>query len=230
MKISIKYLFVFLLPLAILSCTKNDVDINGAANTATAGSSNLALTNRVVSAFVLDTTTLPGLTAGSLPALSRFRKLLTYDTLAAANKAPLYNVGDVVNFAGFMKGDDTAIAKRKITIRFFQPPTSFITPTALFPLQRAEDSYRGFAPASADVLNTISLPAISTTLNDSVKVSVVNNEKIGGINYSTYLIRVSYKIPAVMSGKLISINLSANTSGAASDLGNVNWIYAFRVR
>lgn len=230
MKLLLKYLVVIILPFAILSCTKNDEDINGPANTTTAGSSNLSLSNRVVSAFVIDSATLQGLPAGTLPSLSRFRKLLTYDTLAAANKAPIYNVGDIINFAGYMKGDDSAVAKRKITIRFFQPPASFVTPAALFPLQRAEDSYRGFAPASADVLNTISLPAITTTANDSVKVSVVKNEKIGGINYATYLIKVGYKIPAAMSGKLISINLSANTAGAAADLGNVNWIYAFRVR
>ncbi|MFC4261844.1 hypothetical protein ACFOWM_03050 [Ferruginibacter yonginensis] len=232
MKNILKYAFVVAAVAAVTtSCKKFDTNINGAANTTTSAASYLTLNNRVQAAFVIDSSTLPYLPAGLLPSsYNKFRKLLTYDTVATVNKPTIYNVGDVINIVGYLKGDDSAIAKRRINFRFFQPPSSFITPTALFPMQRAEESYRGFAPATADILNTVSTTNIAPTNVAPFNVSIVNNESIAGINYNTYLVRLTYTIPASLSGKLISINLTANTAGAAADIGNVNWIYAFRVR
>lgn len=218
------------LSLAITACTKDENNINGAANTATAASTSFSLNNRVTAAFVKDSSTLPNINVGSNGTFNRFRKFLTYDTTATFNKATVYNVGDVINIVAFLKGDDSAIAKRKINFRFFQTPTSFITPTAANVLQRAEDSYRGFAPASADVISTASLPSIMQTSVAPFEVSIAGTESIAGINYTTYLVKLNYTIPSTFSGKLISINFTANTAGSASDIGNVNWIYAFRVR
>lgn len=225
------FLLVAALSAGFAACTKNEDVSNGAANTASAAAANLSLNNRVVAAFVKDSSTLPNLPAGTLPAgYNNFRKLLTYDTSATVNKAPAYNVGDVINIAAYLKGDDFAISKRKINFRFFQPPASFITATALFPLQKAEDSYRGFAPGVSDILNTVSFPFIGATSTAPFEVKIVDSEKTGGINYSTYLVQLAYTIPQALSGKVVSINFTANTAGTASDLGNVNWIYAFRVK
>lgn len=215
-----------------VGCSKDDDTLDAAGNAATAASTSLSLNNRVFSGFVLDSSSIKNLPAGSLPAAgsyNKFRKLLTYDTLALANKPVLYNVGDVLTIIAYMKGDDSAISKRRINVRFFQPPTSFVTPTAISTIQRAEDSYRGFAPATADILNTVSSTSI-TNASAPFTVTKVATETSGGVNVNTYLIRLTYTISMALAGKLISINLTANTSGAASDLGNVNWIYAFRVR
>ena len=229
----IKYsLMVMLAAITLVGCTKDDNTLDPAGNTATAASTALSLNNRVFSGFVLDSSSIKNLPAGSLPAAgtyNKFRKLLTYDTLAAANKPVVYSAGDVLTVIAYMKGDDSAIAKRRINFRFFQPPASFVTPTAISPIQRAEDFYRGFAPATADVLNTVSSTSI-TNASAPFMVTKVATETSGGVNVNTYLIKLTYTIPVALAGKLISINLSANTSGAASDLGNVNWIYAFRVR
>ena len=218
------------LTLAIAACSKDDNNINGTANNATAASSNLSLNNRVIAAFVKDSSTLPNVIVGTNGTYNKFRKFLTYDTLATTNKMPVYNVGDVINVVVYVKGDEVAIAKRNINFRFFQQPTSFITPTAANVLQRAEDSYRGFVPASSDILGTASLPAIIQTSTAPFNVSVVGTESIGGINNNTYLVKLNYIIPANFSGKILSINFTANTAGSASDIGNVNWIYAFRVK
>lgn len=206
------------------------MEVNGSANTATAASSNLSLNNRITAAFVKDSSTLPNVNVGATGTYNKFRRFLTYDTIATVNKTPVYNVGDVINVVAYLKGDDSAIAKRRINFRFFQTPTSFITPTAVNVLQRAEDSYRGFAPATADILATASLTSISATTVSPFDVSLVGTETIGGINYNIYLVKLIYTIPASFSGKIISINFTTNTAGSATDLGNVNWIYAFRVR
>ncbi len=212
------------------ACTKDNMEVNGSANTATAASSNLSLNNRITAAFVKDSSTLPNVNVGATGTYNKFRRFLTYDTIATVNKTPVYNVGDVINVVAYLKGDDSAIAKRRINFRFFQTPTSFITPTAVNVLQRAEDSYRGFAPATADILATASLTSISATTVSPFDVSLVGTEKIGGINYNIYLVKLNYTIPASFTGKIISINFTTNTAGSATDLGNVNWIYAFRVR
>lgn len=212
------------------ACTKNDMEVNGAANTATAASSNLSLNNRITAAFVKDSSTLPNVNVGATGTYNKFRKFLTYDTIATANKTPVYNVGDVINVVAYLKGDDSAIAKRRINFRFFQTPSSFVTPTAVNVLQRAEDSYRGFAPATADILATASLTSITATTVSPFDIGIVATENIAGISYKTYLVKLNYTIPASLAGKIISINFTTNTAGAATDLGNVNWIYAFRVR
>jgi hypothetical protein len=225
----IKLAFMSLVIITV-SCSKSNDDINAASNAATAASSSLTLNNRVFAAFIGDSSTLPNLAAGVLPvSYNKFRKLLTYDTASAANKPPVYKVGDVINIVTYVKGDDSAIVKRKINFRFFQPPASFVTPTALYPLQKAEDSYRGFVPASADILDFISAP-IAPTSTSPFNISIVGKESIGGINSNIYLVQFAYTIPATLLGKLVSVNFTTNTAGAASDIGNVNWIYAFRVK
>jgi hypothetical protein len=218
------------LSVAFTACTKNNSDVNAVANTATAASASLSLNNRVTAAFVKDSSTLLNVNVGTSGTYNKFRKFLTYDTIATTNKTPVYNVGDVINVIAFLKGDDSAIVKRKINFRFFQTPTSFITPTAINVMQKAEDSYRGFAPASADIITITSLPSITQTTAVPFEVRIVGTEGIGGINYTIYLVKLNYVIPATFSGKILSINFTANTAGSASDLGNVNWIYAFRVR
>ena len=229
-KILKQLIYTTLLLPAFSACTKYNNDINGPANTATAASSNLSLNNRVIAGFVKDSSTLPNINVGTNGKYNKFRKFLTYDTTATTNKTSVYNVGDVINVVAFLKGDDSAIAKRKINFRFFQTPTSFITPTAANVLQKAEDSYRGFAPASTDILSVASLPSITQTSVAPFEVSLVGTESLGGINSNIYLVKLNYVIPAIFSGKIISINFTANTAGSPSDLGNVNWIYAFRVK
>ena len=231
MKTQIKYIvYAVCLGTLFTACTKDNNEINGTANTATAASINLSLNNRVTAAFIKDSSTLPNVNVGATGSFNKFRKFLTYDTIITSNKTPVYNVGDVINVVAYLKGDDSAIAKRRINFRFFQPPATFITPTAVNVLQRAEDSYRGFAPATTDVLATASLPSITTTSVAPFEVTLAGTESLSGINYNLYLVKLNYVIPAIFSGKIISINFTANTAGGASDIGNVNWIYAFRVR
>jgi hypothetical protein len=221
----------------IISCSKNNDEPNGPANTATAASSNLTLSNRVVAAFVIDSSSLRAIPTGTLPTsgYNKFRKQLTYDTLTSANKPKVYKVGDTVTILAYVKGDDYSIGKRGLYFRFFQVPTafssatSFIKPTALFPIQSAEDSIRNFAPRTVDVLSQVSFATIAPTSSDSLKVSALAGENVNGIKYSTYLVQYNYIIPAALSGKLISVNFTVSTA-LRNDLGNVNWIYAFYVR
>lgn len=220
------------------SCTKDEIIIDGAANTATAGSSVLSLNNRVLAAFVIDSSTLPGVVLPATGTYNKFRKLFTYDTVATVNKPVAYSVGETVNIIGYMKTDDSAALKRRIIVRLFRAPSSFITaanpPSVVNVMQRAEDSYRTYAPGvgSNPVADTtFSLPVIATSTSAPFNVSIVGKESNGGINYNIYLIRLAFTIPASYSGRLMSVNLNANvTPGSAEQYGNANWIYAFRVR
>jgi hypothetical protein len=59
------------------------------------------------------------------------------------------------------------------------------------------------------------------------------NESVGGINYNTYLVQFTFTVPAPtatkwLPGQVFSINFNAGV--AAGDAGNVNWIYAFRIK
>ncbi|MFN0081321.1 MAG: hypothetical protein ACKVOM_02295 [Ferruginibacter sp.] len=242
MKKIIKFSYITLsISLLVVGCTKNDVAINGAANTTTAGSSVLSLNNRVLAAFIIDESTLPQLPAGTLPAtgaFNKFRRLFTYDTVATANKPVAYNVGETVNIIGYMKTDDTAAIKRRIIVRLFRAPASFVTvanpPSVVNVMQRAEDSYRTYAPGAgtnpvADT--TFTLPTIAPSTTAPFNVTIAGSESIGGIKYNIYLVKVAFTIPASYSGRLMSVNLNANvTPGSTEQNGNVNWIYAFRVR
>lgn len=239
----IKYLIYGLALTALTtSCTKYKNDIDGAANTATTTSVALSLNNRVASGFVINAGTLPGLPAGSLPAsYNVFRKLLTYDTVTTANKPPAYKAGDVITIVGYLKGDDFAISKRRINVSLFKAPTAFITPanppSVVNVMQNAEDRYRSYQPGAVgsatapDTLFTLAAIAPATTV--PFNVTKVMSEQLSGVNYITYLVQVSFTIPAAtatkwLPGQVFSINLNAGV--AAGDLGNVNWIYAFRLR
>ncbi len=217
--------------LTMVSCKKDADTTNAAANTANAAATTFSLNNRVLAAFVLDGNTLPGV---ALPAnYNKFRKLLTYDTIAAANKPTVYNVGDVITILGYVKGDDNAISKRNINVRFFQPsPATFNRPTDLYPTQRAEDSIRNYAPntaAGATILDQISIVSITNTTSVPYTINTTSTELVNGVNYATFLVKIDYTIPATMAGKLVSINFNVNNS-LRNDIGTVNWIYAFRVR
>jgi hypothetical protein len=241
MKQIMKYmLFAFTIIIAMVSCKKEEANINAAANSATAGASYLSLNNRIMSAFVIDSSSFPQIATGILPvSYNKFRKQLTYDTIATANKPRVYNVGDAINIVAFVKGDDSAIAKRNISFKFFGVPTIYPGASAATnwikavsnppqsPIQAAEDSIRGFAPRSIDVLNTINVASISVTNTFPVNITKVNTEQINGIAYSSYIVQLSYVIPAALSGKLTSINFSVGTG--RNDIGTVNWNYAFRV-
>jgi hypothetical protein len=232
MKKTIKLLaIVSLMTIVMISCKKDTDTTNGAANTANAAVSTFSLNNRVLAAFVLDANTLPGV---ALPAnYNKFRKLLTYDTIATANKPTVYNVGDVVTVLGYVKGDNDALSRRNINVRFFQPsPATFNRPADLYPTQRAEDSIRNYAPntaAGATMLDVLSLTSIAATTTAPFTITSVATETVNGIPYTIFLVKLDYTIPAAMSGKLVSINFNVNNS-LRNDLGTVNWIYAFRVR
>jgi hypothetical protein len=243
MKSTIKYITYGLVVAVIsVSCTKYKNDIDGTANTATTNSTSLSLNNRVASGFVINAGTLPGLAAGTLPAsYNVFRKLMTYDTITTANKPPAYKAGDVITIIGYLKGDDFAISKRRINVSLYKAPTAFITPAnppAVFNvMQNAEDRYRSYQPGavgSATAPDTaFSLAAIAPAVTAPFTVTKVLSEKLSGVNYDTYLVQVSFTIPAAtatkwLPGQVFSINLNAGVS--AGDLGNVNWIYAFRLR
>jgi hypothetical protein len=215
----------------ITACSKNDDPINDASNVAVTAQSNFTLNNRVLAAFVIDSSSLPGIT---LPAnYNRFRRLLTYDTLPAANKPVVYNVGDVIRVLGYVRGDANALSRRNINLRFFQPnPATFNTPTGLSTIQRAEDSVRNYAPVSpaSTFLDTYSLPTgIAASTTAPFTVTPAATQTINGLTYTTFLVQVDYTIPASMSGRLVSINFNVANS-LRNDIGNVNWIYAFRVR
>ncbi|MBC7627861.1 hypothetical protein [Ferruginibacter sp.] len=227
---------------SLFSCKKYDNNIDGVANTATAASSTLALNNRILAGFVVDANTLPTLQAGLLPtSYNKFRKLLTYDTVVIANKPPAYTAGDVITIVGYLKGDDFAISKRKINVSLFKAPLAFITPanppSVVNVLQNAEDRYRSYQPGITGSLTaadtTFTLAAIAP--NSSAPFNVVTGltENINGLNYNTYLVSFSFVLPAPYNGKflpgqLFSINFNAGVT--AGDLGNVNWIYAFKIK
>jgi hypothetical protein len=230
------------LVVSITSCTKYSNDIDGTANTATTGSASLSLNNRVAAGFVINASTLPGLPAGSLPAsYNVFRKLLTYDTVTTANKPPAYKAGDVITIAGYLKGDDFAISKRRINVSLYKAPTAFITPanppSVINVMQNAEDRYRSYQPGAVGSATapdtTFSLATIAPATTAPFTVTKVISEQLSGVSYNTYLVQVSFTIPVAtatkwLPGQVFSINLNAGV--AAGDLGNVNWIYAFRLR
>lgn len=235
-----KYLVTIAVATAIVSCTKNNDAIDVAANTANTAATTFSLNNRVLAAFVIDSSSIPGLPAGTLPAgYNKFRKQLTYDTIASANKPKVYNVGDTVIVLAYVKGDDNAIGKRNINFKFFGIPTFYTssgnwikvtTNPPQSPIQAAEDSIRGFAPRSIDVFSTVSRPAIAEITDTLVSIKKVGTGQVNSINNTTYLVQLNYIIPVELSGKLTSINFAVGTGNLKNDLGNVNWNYAFKVR
>ncbi len=231
MKSIIKILFACTAILTTaISCTKNDNSTNGAANTAIAASANLTMVNRVLASFVIDSSSLNLTSSASLPmSYNKFRKQLTYDTIATANKPTKYNVGDTLVILGYIKGDDYAISKRGLNFRFFQTPATFVRPTAMYPIQAAEDSIRNFAPKASDILSQVNFSTIGATVSDSLNVTALPAQLTNGINYSTYLVKYRYIIPAALQGKLISVNFTIGTT-LRNDIGNVNWNFAFSVR
>ena len=243
MKYKLKTVFVsVIIAASLFSCKKYDNNIDSESNTATAASSILALNNRILAGFVIDANTLPTLKAELLPtSYNKFRKLLTYDTVVNANKPPAYTAGDVITIVGYLKGDDFAISKRKINVSLFKAPLAFITPAnppaVVNVLQNAEDRYRSYQPGIIASLTaadtTFTLAAIAPISSASFNVATAFSESINGINYNTYLIQLKFTIPAPYGGKFLpgqvfSINLNAGVS--AGDLGNVNWIYAFKIK
>lgn len=236
------FIYCLIISIMLFSCKKYENNINGAANTEATSSATFVLNNRILAAFIVDGTTLPNLPAGLLPAsYNKFRKLLTYDTTSTLNKPPAYTAGDVVTVVGYFKGDDFAISKRKINVGFFKAPAAFITPanppSVINVLQNAEDRYRSYQPGALGTLTaadtTFTLAAIAPTSSAPFNVSGAFSESINGINYNTYLIQFKFTIPAPYGGKFLpgqvfSINLNAGVS--AGDLGNVNWIYAFKIK
>lgn len=264
MKAIFKTAFTVICITAIITgCTKNNNEINPAENTAAAASAGLSLNNRITAGFITDSSTLSTLPAGSLPATgtyNKFRKLLTYDTISVVNKPPAYTAGNVVTIVGYLRGDDLALTKRKINLSFFKAPSSFITPanppTVINVLQKAEDFYRSYQPGAqtgvtlptatppnTPIFNpvadtTFTLPIISATITSSLTVTNAVSESIGGINYTTYLVRLSFTIPAPYGtkftpGSVYSLNLNTGATfgflNSAENLGNVNWIYAFKI-
>ena len=238
-----KYIIItFVITTIISSCKKYENNTDSAANTAIAASSSLTLKNRVLAAFVIDANTLPDIPTGLLPAsYNKFRKLLTYDTTITANKPPAYTAGDVITIVGYFKGDDFAISKSKVNVSFFKAPLAFITPanppSIVNVLQNAEDRFRSYQPGAAGSATaadtTFSLATITPTTAAPFNIATAFTESINGINYNTYLVRLAFTIPPPTStkwipGQVFSINLNAGVS--AGDLGNVNWIYAFKIK
>ncbi len=246
---------IFFIGSTITSCTKYNSDINGAANTTNAAATNSTLNNRVTAGFIVNSSTLPNLPAGVLPTLTTFRRFLSYDTTKRtgffADTLPVYKAGDVITIVGYLKGDEFAITKRKINVSLFKAPSSFITPAnppgVINVLTRAEESYRSYQPGvqtSATAFNAVadtilSLPSIVPTNLAPFNVSKILNESIGGINYDTYLIQLTFTIPMAYNGKFVSgnvmsINLNAGAPFAFVNSGetasNINWIYAFRIK
>ncbi len=240
-KIIINSTFIMVIVIAIASCTKYDTAINGIANTENAGLASATLNNRIVAGFVVDKNTLPTTPISLFPiGFNFFRKTLTYDTVTTANKPPAYKAGDVITILGFMKGDDYAISKRKINVSLYKAPTAFITPanppSVINVMQNAEDRYRSYQPTATGVTaadTTFTLASIAPY--NIAPFSVINaaNESVGGINYNTYLVQLTFTIPTPTAtkwipGQVFSINFNAGVS--AGDAGNVNWIYAFKIK
>jgi hypothetical protein len=246
MKQIIKNSFFAIAVIALVtSCTKYDTALDGAANTANAALSASALNNRIVSGFIVDGSTLPTLPTGALPpAYNVFRKLLTYDTVTTVNKPPAYKAGDVITIVGYFKGDDFAISKRRVNLSLYKAPAAFITaanpPSVINVMQNAEDRYRSYLPGTTTPVvaadTSFTLPTIATTTPTIALPFTINNvmnESIGGSNYNTYLIQFTFTVPLPTAtkwipGQVISINLNAGVAGG--DLGNANWIYAFRIK
>jgi hypothetical protein len=243
MKKNIKHSFL-VLAIAVMatSCTKYSNDIDAASNTNATTLASAALNNRVVAGFILDANTLPNVAASVLPVgYNPFRKILTYDTIATVNKAPAYKAGDVINIVGYLKGDDFAISKRRINVSLYKAPTAFITPanppSVINVMQNAEDRYRSYQPGAAGSAtaadSAFTLTTITPTNVSPFNVLQVMNETVNGVNINTYMVHFTFTVPAPtatkwISGQVFSINLNAGV--AANDLGNINWIYAFRVR
>ncbi len=243
MKKNIKYCFwVLSLATVVASCTKYNNEIDGASNTNSTTLTSSSLNNRVVAGFIVNATTLPNVPASVLPVgYNPFRKILTYDTVATVNKPPTFKAGDVINIVGYLKGDDVAITKRRINVSLYKAPTAFITPAnppaIINVMQNAEDRYRSYQPG---VAGSATAPDTAFTLNTITPTNVlpfnvlqVLNETVNGINYNTYMVHFTFTVPAPtatkwISGQVFSINLNAGV--AANDLGNINWIYAFRIR
>jgi len=255
MKQFIKYtVFTMLIVTIITSCTKYNTDVNGAANTANSAAANSSLNNRVTAGFIVNSSTIPNLPAGVLPSLTTFRRFLSYDTSKRAgffaDTLPVYKAGDVITIVGYLKGDEFAITKRKINIGLYKAPTAWFSTsiaTNINVMQNAEDRYRSYQPGAqitATAFNAVadtilSLPSIVPTNAAPFNVSKILNESIGGINYDTYLIQLTFTIPAAYNGKFVSGNvMSINFNNGATfgftntaeNAGNINWIYAFRIR
>ena len=80
------------------------------------------------------------------------------------------------------------------------------------------------------VLCATAVVSITVTNTFPLEVTKVATEKLSGINYNTYLVKLNYIIPIALSTKLVSINFSVSAGTLRNDVGNVNWNYAFRVR
>jgi hypothetical protein len=238
---------------ALLASCAKDATTNPTQNSAALNNTVLLLNNRITANFALDSNAIPGVASSVYPVgsngftnFNRFRRIGTFDTTASANRPPVVTVGSTINIVTFIKGDDSAMAKRSLNFRFFRPPSnspSWITPTASLGnvMFAAENAYRGFNPASGDILagGTQSLAGpivpVTTTSAPLFTVTKVANEVNEGINISTYLVALRYTIPSSFAGQLISINFNVGpsiyiTSGSnAESLGVCNWNYAFRV-
>lgn len=266
-KITKNSMLIIVIALAIASCTKYDTGINGVANTANAGAANSTLTNRVTVGFVVNASTLPSVPASVLAPSTTFRRFLSYDTSKRAgffaDTVPVYKAGDVINIVAFLKGDDYAISQRRINVGLYKAPGAWITTTPatnINVMQNAEDRYRSYqpgaqtgvqpanavsplvpnAPIFSAVADTIlTLPSIVPFNTTPFTVTQVANELVGGINYNTYLVQLSFKIPATygnkfVSGNVMSINFNVGAPFGflfqAENASNINWIYAFRIR
>jgi hypothetical protein len=247
---NIKNIALAIATAALLASCAKDATTNPALNAAVLRDTVLLLNNRITSNFALDSSAIPGVPSSAYPAglngftsFNRFRRIGTFDTVATANRPPIITVGSTINVVTFIKGDDSAMAKRSLNFRFFRPPSAWVTPTA--PLGNvmfaAENAYRGFNPGSADILagGTQSLAgpikATATTAAPFFTVTKVATESNVGVNISTYLVALKYTIPSSFAGQLVSINFNVGpsvyvTTGAnAESLGVCNWNYAFRV-
>jgi hypothetical protein len=234
---NIKNIGLVIVAAALLASCAKDAPSSPDANNQTIGLPLFNLGNRITSNFVIDSSTIPGVPAGIYPLnlagftnFNKFRKIGTFDTVATVNKPTVVSVGSTINIVTYIKGDDTAMAKRSINFRLFKAPTAWITPTASLGnvMFVAENFYRGYTVASGDVLATSVLagPIVANT-TPVFKVTKVANENNAGINVSTYVVAFAYTIPATFAGQLVSVNF--NVGAAGSDLGNVTWPYAFRV-
>jgi hypothetical protein len=234
---NIKNIGLVIVAAALLASCAKDAPSSPEANNQTIGLSLFNLGNRITSNFVIDSSTIPGVAASIYPVglngftnFNKFRRLGTFDTIATANKAPIVSVGSTINIVTYIKGDDTAMAKRSINFRLFRAPSTWITPTAALGnvMFAAENSYRGYTVGSADVLLTSVLagPIVPNT-TPVFKVTKVATENNAGINVSTYVVALTLTIPPTFAGQLVSINF--NVGAAGGDLGNVTWPYAFRV-
>jgi hypothetical protein len=234
---NIKNIGLVIVAAALLASCAKDAPSSPEANNQVIGLPLFNLGNRITSNFVIDSSTIPGVAAGIYPLnlagftnFNKFRKIGTFDTVATANRAPNVAVGSTINIVTYIKGDDSAMAKRSINFRLFKAPSAWITPTAALGnvMFAAENAYRGYTVGSGDVLATSVLAGpIMANTTPVFKITKVANENNAGINVSTYVVAFTYTIPAAFAGQLISVNF--NVGAAGGDLGNVTWPYAFRV-